>query len=86
MWPSHAKSQRAVNESIDAFDGHLLETSPAVDLGTVESAPSDDLEGRPRDAQPDVGAYERWEPTAWVYLTAVAKGPSAAILPAGVPN
>ncbi|HHH42367.1 MAG TPA: hypothetical protein ENK56_10245 [Chloroflexi bacterium] len=54
--------------SIDSFDAHLLPTSPAVDAGTPDGAPSDDFDRRPRDAAPDIGAYERWEPSAWVYL------------------
>ena len=40
-------------------DPHLQAGSPAVDAGSVEGAPSDDAEGRPRDATPDIGAYER---------------------------
>ena len=55
-------------------DYHLQEESPAIDKGTTEDAPSSDLEGRPRDDQPDIGAYERWEPVAWAYLPAVVKG------------
>ena len=40
-------------------DLHLLASSPAVDAGSADAAPSDDAEGRPRDAAPDIGAYER---------------------------
>jgi hypothetical protein len=40
-------------------DYHLQEGSPAIDAGTSEGAPTDDLEGRPRGDQPDLGAYER---------------------------
>jgi hypothetical protein len=40
-------------------DLHLLADSPAVDAGCPDLAPSDDAEGRPRDAAPDIGAYER---------------------------
>lgn len=47
-----------VNSSIDAFDAHLLSNSPAIDAGTTSGAPADDFDGRPRDAQPDIGAYE----------------------------
>jgi hypothetical protein len=47
-----------VNEGIDTFDAHLLPTSPARDAGTPVGAPSVDFEGHPRDAQPDIGAYE----------------------------
>ena len=48
-----------VSKDIDGFDGHLSATSPAVDLGTSDGAPTHDLEGHPRDDAPDVGAYER---------------------------
>jgi hypothetical protein len=68
-------SPGVVNASVDAFDGHLLDMSPAVDGGTATGAPADDLEGRARDAAPDIGAYERWEPVAWVYLPTVLRGP-----------
>jgi hypothetical protein len=49
-------------------DLRLQESSPAVDAGSAEGAPMEDASHHPRDAQPDLGAYERWEPTAWVYL------------------
>jgi hypothetical protein len=62
-----------VNPSIDAFNAYLLSTSPAIDAGTTDGAPADDFAGRPRDAQPDIGAYEWWEPAAWVYLPLVLK-------------
>ena len=68
-----------VDESIDAFDGHLPETSPAIDSGTAVGAPSDDLEGHPRDDKPDIGAYERWEPVAWVYVPTVLRNRGLAI-------
>jgi hypothetical protein len=54
-------------------DVHLQETSPAVDAGSATGAPADDAEGHSRDAQPDLGAYERWEPTAWIYLSLVVR-------------
>lgn len=62
-----------VNPSIDAFNAYLLSTSPAIDAGTTNGAPTDDFAGRPRDAQPDIGAYEWREPAAWVYLPLVLK-------------
>jgi len=40
-------------------DYHLLEGSPAINGGLTQGAPTDDLEGRPRDAQPGLGVYER---------------------------
>jgi len=49
-------------------DYHLQEGSPAIDAGTAEGAPADDLEGHPRDAAPDIGAYEHWLPVSWLYL------------------
>ena len=47
---------------------HLQENSPVVDHGSIADAPADDAEGRLRDAQPDIGAYEWWEPVAWIYI------------------
>jgi PKD repeat protein len=47
-----------VSATIDAFDAHLLATSPAIDAGSTAFAPSDDFDGLARDAQPDIGAYE----------------------------
>lgn len=41
-----------------AGDYHLQPGSPAIDAGTLTSAPAVDLDGRPRDAHPDLGAYE----------------------------
>jgi hypothetical protein len=49
-------------------DYHVRQGSPTIDAGTTEGAPSDDLESRPRDDHPDLGAYERWLPTSWLYL------------------
>jgi len=39
-------------------DYHLLVGSPAIDAGLAAGAPLDDLDGRLRDANPDIGAYE----------------------------
>ncbi|MBM3135179.1 MAG: hypothetical protein FJZ89_07835, partial [Chloroflexi bacterium] len=50
-----------VNPSIDAFDAHLLSDSPAINAGTTSGAPAYDFDGYPRDASPDIGAYE-WHP------------------------
>lgn len=41
------------------YNFHLTNDSPAVDLGSPEQAPADDLDNTPRDASPDAGAYER---------------------------
>ena len=47
-----------VNDTLAAFDGHLVAGSRAIDAGTTAGAPAVDLEGKARDARPDVGAYE----------------------------
>ncbi|MBM4430209.1 MAG: DNRLRE domain-containing protein, partial [Chloroflexi bacterium] len=39
-------------------DYHLQAGSPAINAGTADAAPPGDLEDNPRDAQPDMGAYE----------------------------
>lgn len=39
-------------------DYHLLPWSPCRDKGTSVGAPASDIEGTPRDAEPDIGAYE----------------------------
>ena len=66
-----------VDASIDSFDARLLDGSAAIDAGTTEGAPAEDFAGRPRDTQPDIGAYEGWGPTAWSYLPLVTARPSA---------
>jgi hypothetical protein len=52
-WPELALS------AAEGVDLHLQEPSSAVNAGSAEGAPADDAGGRPRDAQPDIGAYER---------------------------
>jgi hypothetical protein len=44
-----------------SYDYHLEAASPAIDAGTPAGAPTRDIEGTPRDATPDLGAYE-WTP------------------------
>jgi len=39
-------------------DLHLQADSPAVNAGSANAAPDDDLEGHPRDAAPDIDAHE----------------------------
>jgi hypothetical protein len=39
-------------------DYRLLAVSPCIDQGTPAGAPPHDIEGTPRDAAPDMGAYE----------------------------
>lgn len=56
------------NPAIDSFNAHLLEGSPAINAGTSDGAPAGDFDDRPRDAAPDIGAYE-WQPgSTWLYL------------------
>jgi len=47
-------------EFVDATNGdyHLQVGSPCIDKGTAVGAPTHDIEGTPRDAAPDMGAYE----------------------------
>jgi hypothetical protein len=47
-----------VNTSLSSFDAHLQPYSPAINSGDPASAPPNDFDGLPRDAQPDIGAYE----------------------------
>ena len=39
-------------------DFHLGSSSPAIDSGSPQGAPATDFAGHPRDAHPDIGAYE----------------------------
>lgn len=52
-------------------DYHLRIGSPCINAGTPAGAPATDIEGRPRDAVPDLGAYE-WHGFR-VYLPIVLK-------------
>lgn len=61
-----------VNSSIDAFDAHLLATSPAINAGTVSGSPSRDFDDYARDAQPDIGAYE-WQRLPWIHLPLILR-------------
>ncbi len=54
-------------------DYHLQAGSPAIDTGTADGAPTVDLENRPRDARPDIGASEYRQLTSWLYLPLVAR-------------
>ena len=42
------------NASIDAFDAHLLPDSPAIDVGSNETAPEVDFDGNPRPLDGDM--------------------------------
>jgi hypothetical protein len=63
-----------VNPALEGFDAHLTGDSPAIDAGSAIGAPGVDFDGRPRDARPDLGAYERWEPASRVYLPLSLRG------------
>ncbi|MBC7226210.1 MAG: hypothetical protein H5T61_03135 [Thermoflexales bacterium] len=54
-------------------DYHLQAGSPAIDAGTANGAPTADLENRPRDAQPDIGAYEYPSATSRLFLPYVLR-------------
>ena len=45
---------------VDVANGnyHLQVGSPCIDAGTSDGAPDTDFDGMPRDAMPDIGAYE----------------------------
>jgi hypothetical protein len=53
---------------LDSFDAHLIAGSMAIDAGTADKAPAVDYANRPRDAKPDIGAYERQHASSWIYL------------------
>lgn len=40
------------------IDYYLQPGSPCIDAGTAEGAPATDIQGRTRDAKPDIGTYE----------------------------
>jgi hypothetical protein len=65
---------RLLDKRIATLDAHLRAESPAIDAGTPEGAPPHDLEGHPRDAQPDIGALEWWNPDTWLFLPFVTRG------------
>ncbi|MBC8449578.1 MAG: DUF1565 domain-containing protein [Chloroflexi bacterium] len=70
----------------------LTAGSPAIDAGTAVGAPSVDFEGRPRDALPDMGAYEYRSdgtPTATPSATPTAtttRMPTASPTPTATPT
>ena len=54
------------------YDYHLLSGSPAINEGSPVYAPATDIDGYPRDEEPDMGAYEYWEPL-YIYMPLIAK-------------
>jgi hypothetical protein len=56
-----------------AYGFRLQEGSPAIDAGTPDDAPADDIEGTLRDATPDMGAYEWVEGRHVIYLPLIIK-------------
>ncbi|MBN1401020.1 MAG: right-handed parallel beta-helix repeat-containing protein [Anaerolineae bacterium] len=63
-------------------DLHLREGSPAIDAGSLQGAPTHDLEGRARDGLPDLGAYEwraagPWAEPVWLPLIFKLGAPEA---------
>jgi hypothetical protein len=56
------------------YDFHLSPTSQAIDRGVVledeDQRVTEDLEGHPRDAKPDLGAYEFVDPTVSLFPSA----------------
>jgi hypothetical protein len=65
---------RLLSFVIDGFNAHLRSGSPAINAADAVYAPADDFDGRTRDAQPDIGAYEWWLPVRWIYLPVLIRG------------
>ncbi len=51
----------------------LLTSSPAVNASTSSDTLTMELENCPRDALPDIGAREFWQPATRVYLLLVVR-------------
>jgi hypothetical protein len=56
-------------------DYHLGAGSPCIDKGTAAGAPAMDIDGDPRDAAPDMGAYERVQIRTFLPLSLRNFGP-----------
>jgi hypothetical protein len=65
----------------DSYGMVPTSSSPAIDAGDNAACPATDIQGvgRPQDGDGDgsvvcdMGAYERWEPAAWIHLSVVLK-------------
>ena len=55
-----------------SYDYRLLPGSPAIGAGTATGAPATDIDGNPRDATPDMGAYEYLYPK-YIYLPLISR-------------
>ena len=66
-----------------SYDYRLLSGSPAIDAGTLVDAPATDIEGTPRDATPDMGAYEFYLHYLTVSLAGTGSG-SVSSTPTGI--
>ncbi|MBN1874868.1 MAG: right-handed parallel beta-helix repeat-containing protein [Anaerolineae bacterium] len=69
-----AAAPQFLSDDWPVVDLRLQETSPAVNTGTSAGAPAEDINGRARDAQPDIGAYEYLTLNSQVYLPLVSYG------------
>jgi Secretion system C-terminal sorting domain len=54
--------------NVGGGDVHLLAASTAINTGLASGAPSNDFDGQPRDANPDIGALEYAAPVGIVWL------------------
>jgi hypothetical protein len=62
FWGNHNKVGDPKFVNLGEGDFHLLGSSPAIDVGTIDGIPETDLECRPRDNLPDLGAFEYGAP------------------------
>lgn len=58
---------RAAAAFVGPTDFHLAATSPAIGAGSAAYAPPSDFDGIPRDAAPDIGAFEYVAPAPRTY-------------------
>ncbi len=72
-----------VSTTVDGFDAHLLANSPAIGAALASAAPAVDFDGRARDAQPDIGAYEYGAAAVTVTPTVT---PGAGVTPTATPT